>query len=139
MPKFRYIASDPRGATIRGTLDAASKTELTRQLQARGLFLVSFRDDDASAIPSPATPLQIGAPSANGTVSESSSPSTQDTFWKRFIRQKTYDPAVGPRGKVTLKELVVFTRQISISINAGMSFVEALQGLATNTRNSRMA
>lgn len=43
-----------------------------------------------------------------------------------------------PTNKVPLKELVVLTRQLSISINAGMSFVESLQGLVTNTRNPRM-
>ena len=38
-----------------------------------------------------------------------------------------------------LNELVILTRQISISINAGMSFVEALQSLAANAKNPKMS
>ena len=49
------------------------------------------------------------------------------------------DPNIAPRNSVSLKELVVLTRQLSISINAGMSFVEALQSLASNTKNSKLA
>lgn len=47
------------------------------------------------------------------------------------------DPNKVPKGSVGLKELVVLTRQLSISINAGMSFVESLQGLVTNAKNPR--
>ena len=53
--------------------------------------------------------------------------------------KRANDPSVSPKGKVNLKELVVLTRQLSISINAGMSFVEALQGLASNTSNPKLA
>jgi len=53
-------------------------------------------------------------------------------------RPVAIDSITCARAQVSLKELVVLTRQLSISINAGMSFVEALQGLASNTKNMKL-
>jgi type IV pilus assembly protein PilC len=64
------------------------------------------------------------------------------TSWFKNLIHRENQAGTGagrPKGKINLKELVVFTRQISISINAGMSFVEALQSLAGGTRNPMMA
>ncbi len=150
MPKFIYIASNPKGETTRGAVESSSKTELAKTLRDRGLFLVSCRAEDngdsspPSVMPktdfarapqnhsaSPSTFISPSAPSA----SSPSGSKTAGWMGNLFQGQKEIDPNISPRGSVSLKELVVLTRQLSISINAGMSFVEALQGLATNTKN----
>ena len=153
MPKFSYIASTPQGENARGTLEAFDKTDLTKKLREKSLFLVSFRVEDtpdehsAVAVRLRATRRgRSGQPQqkpAEATAPQRPRPGTKSGFsefleqFKRKLENKPEPPS--NKGTVPLKELVVLTRQISISINAGMSFVEALQGLAANARNPKMA
>ncbi|MFA5976411.1 MAG: type II secretion system F family protein [Elusimicrobiota bacterium] len=134
MPKFSYVATGPTGESVRGTLEAVNKTELSKRLRSKNLFLVSCESENTPP-PATADPRTQGRSPAVHRPSESIS----NSFSHLLNRAKNAGPLVTPRGKVALKELVIFTRQISISINAGMSFVEALQSLAANARNPRMA
>lgn len=130
MPKFNYVASDPAGESVRGTLDAVNKMELSKQLRARNLFLVSCQSE--------ATPTSFEIHQKRWKAPPSSA-SSSNPFSHLLQWKKVSGVSTPPKGKTTLKELVVFTRQISISINAGMSFVEALQSLVATMRNPRMA
>ena len=152
MPKFSYIASTSGGESSRGTLEAQSKTELAKLLKEKGLFLVSCRTEEAqnSAPPTalahaarrdmPRLPARQTNSPGNFSGPPAAAAGTPSQNWLSALlnRSKSVDPHVAPEGKVGLKELVVLTRQLSISINAGMSFVEALQGLATNTKNPKL-
>ncbi len=144
MPSFTYIATGSQGDSVRGTLTASDKGDLTRKLKEKGLYLVSCRmDDDAGgSVAAPPRAIPRALPEARPSYNSSSSNGTAEaapTFVERInhaLHNKArVDPRVRPKGKVALKELVVFTRQISISINAGMSFVDALQTMSANTRN----
>ncbi len=156
MSKYNYIASTSAGETTRGVLEASNKSDLAKKLKTKGLFLVSCRSEEIpngtpaslpgrqaglpagrQALPPAAEPLRLmGAVSAPDVTASSSA---AQSWLDRLLRpHRQADPNVAPPGKVPLKELVVLTRQLSISINAGMSFVEALQGLATNTNNPRL-
>ena len=152
MSKFNYIASNPTGETTRGVLAASSKSDLAKKLKDKKLFLVSCRVEDevvmdaSKAIAPPAELLRLstgggGAPGASAPVPVPQANRASGPGWLNSLlhpNQKA-DPNMMPKGgKVALKELVVLTRQLSISINAGMSFVEALQGLATNTANPKL-
>jgi type IV pilus assembly protein PilC len=150
MPTFQYIASSSKGDSVRGKQSASDKSDLARKLQEKGLFLVSCRSEEAlAAIPTAmaAPALQaatmaprLSAPSTAAGPSTAAAPSPVHAWWDGLLsRQKQLDPRQAPRGKIALKELVIFTRQISISINAGMSFVEALQSLSANSKNLRLA
>ncbi len=149
MSKFNFIASTATGETQRGTLEASSKADLAKKLKTKSLFLVSCSSDDdhqngapKAALP-PASeprrllPRQESTQSASFTGTAPQGPGSNPQNWINNLLHpgQKADPNVMPKGKVSLKELVVLTRQLSISINAGMSFVEALQGLATNTSN----
>jgi len=157
MPVFSYIASGSRGESIRGTLNAANKTDVAHRLKEKGLFLVFCRLEDSIASPSApkssaALPAVRQTPNTPSPVpSRAAQSPTLASSTSSFLGSKTaassnppgvlhVDPsAPAPKGAVTLKELVIMTRQISISINAGMSFVEALQGLASNAKNPKMS
>jgi type IV pilus assembly protein PilC len=163
MPSFQYIASTNKGESVRGALNANDKSDLAKKLQEKGLFLVSCRSDAPALMPSlpsgsrggngSANATMIPAPSASAAASwqpnpnaSSSAPSMEPSsipqsnqWFANLFKQQNGASKGTPRGKVNLKELVVLTRQISISINAGMSFVEALQSLAANTRNPRLS
>jgi len=151
MPKFTYIASTSQGENARGELEASDKTDLARKLREKNLFLVSFRVEDIPTAESKTLALRSNTAVAtrtreNGnTVSDKSDSAKAGTvpsssFMDQLKRKLENKPELpSNKGTVPLKELVIMTRQISISINAGMSFVEALQGLAANARNPKMA
>jgi type IV pilus assembly protein PilC len=146
MPKFAYTASSPTGESSRGFLEAPTKAELAKKLTKMGLFLVSCRAEEIVAPPVAPVSAPAAAPASKRTPSQVQAVSggqPEETLSERFsgllARKNNADPTIAPKGKVNLKELVVLTRQLSISINAGMSFVEALQGLASNTTNPRLA
>jgi type IV pilus assembly protein PilC len=151
VPNFNYLASNLKGEQVRGSLAANDKTDVARKLKEKGLFLVYCKSDEAlAAPPSHGTPLrlQAAAPAAiagpgNGTYAPpreaGETAPKAPSFLGSLFAQKPTDPRKMPAGRISLKELVVLTRQISISINAGMSFVEALQSLAANTRNPRLS
>ena len=44
MPRFRYLAKNMEGRTLRGTTDAADERALQQQLKEQGLFLVDAKD-----------------------------------------------------------------------------------------------
>jgi type IV pilus assembly protein PilC len=139
MPKFNYIASNPKGESSRGVMEALDKSDLIKKLKAKGVFLVSCRSDD--------TPTAPAASPAFGRTSTAAAPTSTPRAHTSFRDQldvlihpgRKADPNVAPKSGVPLKELVVLTRQLSISINAGMSFVEALQSLAANAKNPKLA
>lgn len=152
MPVFSYIASGTRGESVRGTLSASNKTDVAQRLKEKGLFLVFCRLEDSTVEASSHTPAgrQPASGSSGFVAAPASRPNSGNFSSGRggsmtaasptTIKSAAPDTRKGmPKGKITLKELVIMTRQISISINAGMSFVEALQGLATNAKNPKMS
>ena len=163
MPTFQYVASGSKGESVRGTLSATDKNEVSKKLSERGLFLVFCKEEEvsksshamtivtkksmvsgngtsnSSAAASTGTYPNSNATSSNKqatTGSGAKESSTASAWWSHLKHQKT-DAANQTVKKVdvSLKELVICTRQISISINAGMSFVDALQGISTSTKN----
>lgn len=142
MANFQYIASNPQGQSVRGTLPAVDKAEVAKKLKQQGLFLISCRSDDAVAVAPTARPMMSpGATLAMqrpAPVAAAESPAAPLQAWWSHLKlgqSQTVDPKIKPKGQITLKELTVLTRQISISINAGMSFVDALQSMVQHARN----
>jgi type IV pilus assembly protein PilC len=135
MPKFLYVASTQKGEAVKGFLQAMNKTEVAKKLSSKGLFLVSCRTEESTLEPDTNT-----SDKASALALYIAEKPGFHKMWETLTNKKTSDGAAAPpKGKVSLKELVVLTRQLSISINAGMSFVDSLQGLAQNNNNPRMA
>jgi len=142
MPRFSYVASSSTGENIRGQQDAVDKTDLAKKLREKNLFLVTFRIDETAAPTRALAPAGARATAATATSpgAVSTAASAKSGFFDQLKEKLEAKPqAMSNKGKVPLKELVILTRQISISINAGMSFVEALQSLAANAKNPKMA
>ncbi len=152
MPKFTYIASNNNGDSIRGAMQATNKTELAKLLSSKGLFMVSCKQENEDVITIPMVTGPTAPTRQAGSFPPAATPhnagpdfgSTQPGFhtWWEAAQTKA-DAKAGavkkPKGKVSLKELVVLTRQLSISIHAGMSFVDALQSMAQTNRNPVLA
>ena len=133
MPNFSYIACNPKGDSLKGVLQAMNKTEVAKKLSTKGLFLVSCRVED---IGMEDVSKMLGT--ANAKPGPTAAPTGVHALLALLIRKRSQNDDV-PKNKITLKELVVLTRQLSISINAGMSFVDALQGLSQNNTNPKLA
>lgn len=139
MPRFSYVASSSTGENIRGQQDAVDKTDLAKKLREKNLFLVTFRIDEAAVPTRALAPNGLRLPSATPGTPSKPAPAGSGFFDQLKDKLESKPQELSNKGKVPLKELVILTRQISISINAGMSFVEALQSLAANAKNPKMA
>jgi type IV pilus assembly protein PilC len=145
MPKFSYIASTVKGDSIRGSVQANNKAEVAKILSQQGLFMTSCKIEDVVEVSPHLVPVRSSgnsypSPSAQSLQSNTVAKPAFHQGWSAFLtHEKGTNPNKKPKGDVPLKELVVLTRQLSISINAGMSFVDALQGMAQNNKNVLLA
>lgn len=95
MPLFQYHAVDGNGVSVEGEVEVPNKKELEVYLNARGLYLNSYRRNRANNI----------------------------LFAK----------------KVKLRDIIIFSRQFSIMIHAGISLKEALYTISSFTVNKTLA
>lgn len=101
MPKFVYIATNPQGKTISGTLEAADKTSAIAKLTKDKLRPVSVKEEKATS-----SKLSFGA----------------------FFGGN----------KVKSDDLVMFTRQLSAMVGAGVPLLRALNSLQTHTESQAL-
>lgn len=94
--QFRYLAKDPSGKTVTGTMSAGSEGQVAQELRKKNLTPVS---------------IQTGGKSA----------SKEDRKTRGWEKAKP---------KASLAELVLFTRQLSTMLSAGIPMLEALEILA---------
>ncbi len=105
MSQFDYKAIDPNGRFINGSSESTSLDSLVDQLHEQGLFLVqgrARRPRTAAVIPASIAPRAAPAPAA----------------------------PLKRRGKVHLKEIAVFTSQLSVMVRTALPLLEALDVLA---------
>ena len=121
MPTFHYNASDSNGQSLRGTLLAATRDEVLSNLRTRGLFLISCKTDDV-------VPIAKTVPSATDPAFTIGASTRLSSYLKKIFREKDRD-------KITPKELVILTRQIGVSIKAGMSFIDVIQKMSQRAKN----
>jgi type IV pilus assembly protein PilC len=113
MPTFRYSAMQGDGRTISGTVEAPSKQECVNELRKRNL-----------------TPLDIdeggGFRSSGATRAKGASAKKRGTFGVRpGVRKK--------------EELVLFTRQLSTMISAGIPLLECMEILQEQAESKQFA
>ena len=108
MPQFFYKAKNAQGKQISGTVDAKSETDAIGDLRRQGLVIIGLSEKRGGA--------SSGASSRFGKSAKA-----------RSIKLSTV--------RVKSAEMVVFTRQLSTMISAGIPLVEALEILAEQTSN----
>ncbi len=104
MSNYSYLAVDPHGAVMRGTLEVADQSEALRRIKEMGLFPTKLL---AAPEPKATKPCRPG-PSVLG----------------RPIRLP------GLRSRVRMARLAVFTRQLATLVEAGMPLLRGLRVLA---------
>jgi type IV pilus assembly protein PilC len=117
MAQYRFKAKNAQGETVNGTMNAQGETEAVGELRRQGLIVLSLsaaRGGDAPA-----------------TASRSSSAKEAGGGFFSLSRQKVKLSSV----RVKTQDMVVFTRQMSTMISAGIPLIEGLEILAEQTSN----
>lgn len=109
MPTFTYAAKDQNGRTVEGSLEADSQQDVLAELRQRSLTPVRVQAGGKKGKKPAEQPGPGGAAKPAGGFSLS--------FGKQVA-------------KANREELVLFTRQLSTMIGAGLSLIESIEVLA---------
>src|SRR5438105_12315368 len=113
MSSYSYVAVDPTGAEIRGTLEVPDQSEALRRIREMGLFPTKVRAASGGRV----------APIRTHLRTDRQSTTTGLPWLRRRIK-----PAV----------LAVFTRQLATLIEAGLPLLRSLRLLHEQEENRRL-
>ncbi len=124
MSQFRYKAKNAQGETVTGSINAQNETDAVGELRRQGLVILSLgaKKGGDGAERSSSTAASSGAGSKGGGGGG---------FFSLSLSRK---PKLG-NVKVKSQDMVVFTRQLSTMISAGIPLVESLEILAEQSTN----
>jgi len=106
---FQYAAKDKSGKTVQGTIQANDRNEAVNQLRGRELIILKVEEGGKAA-----SPQKTATSSKRGGGLFSSSP------------------------RASKGEVVIFTRQLSTMISAGISLLEAIEVLTEQAETPGM-
>ncbi len=115
MPKFSYVAMDSRGKETKGTLDVANQNEAIGRLKEMGYFPTKVVQVDASKDKGASKAKAAGGKKKGGGNLNLKIP--------------------GLSGKVKMKVLTIFTRQLATLVDAGLPLLRGLRVLERQERN----
>jgi type IV pilus assembly protein PilC len=118
MPKFSYVAMDSRGKETKGTLDVANQNEAIGRLKEMGYFPTKVVQVDASKEKGPAKAKAAGGKGG-----------------KKGGAGNINIKIPGLSGKVKMKVLTIFTRQLATLVDAGLPLLRGLRVLERQERN----
>ena len=117
MANFQYAAKDKSGKTVQGTIQANDRAEAVNQLRSRELIILKVEEGGKAA--SAEKKASSGGGGSGGGGGKGGG---------LFARKPS----------ATKTELVIFTRQLSTMISAGISLLEAIEVLAEQAETPGM-
>jgi type IV pilus assembly protein PilC len=111
---FTYAAKDASGKTVSGTIQANDRTEAVNQLRGRDLIILKVEEGGKAA---KAPKASAGSPTAKPKVG--------------FM-------GIGGGPRASKQEIVIFTRQLSTMISAGISLLESIEVLTEQAETPGM-
>jgi type IV pilus assembly protein PilC len=123
MSQFRYKAKNAQGETVSGSINAQNETDAVSELRRQGLVILSLGSKKGGDAERPA--------SSSGGESRAGKDGGAGFFSLSIGKKKPKLSSV----KVKSQEMVVFTRQLSTMISAGIPLVESLEILAEQSTN----
>jgi type IV pilus assembly protein PilC len=123
MPKFSYVAMDPRGQETKGTLDVGSQNEAIGRIKEMGLFPTKIVSLDKAREKEKTD--KKGPAAAPGQA--------QARKKGKGLNFEIKIP--GLSGKVKSKVLCTFTRQLATLVDAGLPLLRGLRVLERQERN----
>jgi type IV pilus assembly protein PilC len=124
MPKFSYVALDPRGKEITGVLESESTTAAVSRIREMGYFPTNVAEADKAATKKSAKSAAPGAPASGKAGAKKGLGSLNLKFLST--------------GKVRSKAMTAFTRQLATLIDAGLPLLRGLDVLRKGEKNATL-
>lgn len=121
MPRFKYVAMDPKGSESDGVLDAANQAEAVSLIRARGFFPTRVTEMDSGALPKSQQRQAKGA----------------DAAPKSGLHMELKMPNLMV-GKIKTKHLMVLTRQLATLVEAGLPLLRGLRILLQQEKHPQL-
>jgi len=121
MPKFSYVALDPRGKEVTGVLESESTTAAVSRIREMGYFPTNVAEAEKA-------PTKKGAKSpvpAAPALGKAGAKKSLGSLELKFLST----------GKVKTKVLTAFTRQLATLIDAGLPLLRGLDVLRKGEKN----
>ncbi len=120
MPKYNYVALDARGNETKGSLDVATQNEAIGRVKEMGLFPTKIAEaEKVQEKQAGKKRARVGGKKGGGALS----------FQIKI-------PGLG--GRVKLKILTAFTRQLATLVDAGLPLLRGLRVLEKQERNATL-
>ena len=127
MGAFRYQAINTKGKVVKGTLEGDTERQVRSQLRQQQLKPLNVEK----------VSLQQG-----GNEQHRNSQSRQNNSANQHPQEPAYSLAnilrAGARAKMSVKDLTLFTRQLSSLVQSGMPLAESLQAVVKQTRKDNV-
>ncbi len=123
MPKYNYVALDPKGDETKGTIEVASQNEAIGRVKEMGLFPTKIVEADKGRTKRPPArrPRARRPPRA-----------------AKKARMNINIKIPGLSGRVKPKVLTTFTRQLATLVDAGLPLLRGLRVLEKQERNANL-
>ena len=119
MPKFNYVAMDSRGKETKGTLEVTSQNEAITRVKEMGLFPTKIVEIDK----------------ARQKAEKKGKPAKKSAAKKKGGAMNINIKIPGLSGRVKIKVLTTFTRQLATLVDAGLPLLRGLRVLEKQERN----
>jgi type II secretory pathway component PulF len=126
MPTYAYIARSKSGERAEGTLEASDRRAVLVQLERKGLVPVSVAEKGLGA---PAKPPAKASGKPEVKAAKPSAPSRFGSGRKEEPAQASFSFS-SKKPRMNMREVLVFTREISDLLNSGMTLGNALNTLS---------
>jgi type IV pilus assembly protein PilC len=125
MPKYNFIAVDSKGKEVTGTVEAGGESEVEELIRSKGYF--------------PSEVTQAGGKKKRGKKKEKQ-PRVRTTAKKTGKKGLDKEINIVPASwsRVRPKELMVFTRQLSTLVDAGLPLIRGLEVLERQNKNPKL-
>jgi type IV pilus assembly protein PilC len=127
MPKFRYVAMDSKGREAEGVLDAENEARAVAAIKEKGLFPTSIVDMRAGR----ANTKAPGGAGGKAAASKGKGGLQAEIKLPSFLG-KMFE------GKIKVKLLMVFTRQLATLVEAGLPLLRSLHVLQRQEKNPQL-
>ena len=126
MPKFKYVAMDSKGREVEGVIESENESRAISTVKDKGLFPTSVEEVGARRVDKSKPGAAKGHAQAKKTAG-----------LQMEIKMPSF-MAEALRGRVNLKLLMVYTRQLATLVDAGLPLLRGLHVLQRQEKNPQL-
>ena len=134
MPTFTYKARDSKGELRESSILANDLVQAKATLKQGGLWVLDIKQIDKEEKRDIQEPVNPFLNESGETVEEQ----IQQTEVKKEKTKSSFDDFLTKYQPITLKDMVVFSRQFATMVEAGVALLRALNVMTEQTQNPRL-